>query len=80
MTNHTLFEATLDDNNNFVLNVDIPGGVQINITHGNAMDLLRGLTEVIFLCAHLQRGMHNDLENKLAGSSDANPVDKEGAH
>lgn len=58
---HTLFEATLDENNQFHIQTDIPEGVEITISQANLLDLLGALTEVTFFCAHLQRGAINDV-------------------
>lgn len=81
MIKHNLFEATIDDSNNLQLNVDIPGGVEINITQANLLELLSALTEITFFCSNLQRGaLHDVLRNKLAKQTDKPDSSKEDVH
>lgn len=58
---HTLFEATIDEENNFHIEVDIPAGVEINITQADFMMLMVALSEVQFFCSRLQVGCLRDV-------------------
>lgn len=51
----TLFEAYLTDGDQFHIEVDIPEGVEVNITKAKFIQLLHALTEVQFFCCFMER-------------------------